>query len=47
MQSISVILDITKVADFRKKNIDISRTQEVCYVIYILSSVKAAPYKLR
>ena len=36
MQSISVFLDITKVADFRSKNADLSRTQGVCHVIYIL-----------
>ena len=35
MQSISVFLDITKVADFRWKNADDSRTQGVCHVIYI------------
>ena len=37
MQSISVFLDITKVADFRLKNADVSRTQGVCHVIYIFS----------
>ena len=36
MQAIYVFLDITKVADFRRKNADVSRTQGVCYVIYIL-----------
>ena len=35
MQSISVSLDKTKVADFRLKNADISRTQVVFHVIYI------------
>ena len=33
---ISVFLDITKVVDFQWKNVDVSRTQEVCHVIYIL-----------
>ena len=35
MQSISVFLDITKVADFRLKNTNVNRTQGVCDVIYI------------
>ena len=35
MQSISVFLDITKVADFQWKNADVSRTQGVNYVIYV------------
>ena len=35
MQSVSVFLDMTNVADFRRKNADVSRTQEVCHVIYI------------
>ena len=34
MQSIYVFLNITKVADFRRKNADFSRTQELCYMIY-------------
>ena len=34
MQSISVCFDIVKFDDFRYKN-DVSRTQEVCHVIYI------------
>ena len=34
MQSISVFLDITKVAHFRLKNADVSKTQEV-YRIYV------------
>ena len=37
MQSISVFLDITKFADFRWKNADVSRTQGVCHVIDIFS----------
>ena len=37
MQSISVFLDIAKVADFLWKNANISRTQGVCHVIHILS----------
>ena len=36
MQSISAFLDITKVADFWRKNA-VSRTQGVCHVIYIFS----------
>ena len=36
MESISVILDIAKFADFRLKNADVSRTQEVYHVIHIV-----------
>ena len=36
MQSISVFLDIGKFADFRQKNADVSKTQGMCHVIYIL-----------
>ena len=35
MQSLSVSLDITKSADFRRKNTDVGRNQEVCHVIYV------------
>ena len=35
MQSIPVFLDITKFADFRRKNADISKTQGACLVIEI------------
>ena len=35
MQSISVFLDIRKVVDFRWKSADVSRTQEVCCLIYM------------
>ena len=35
MQSISVFLDVTKVADFLWKKTDVSRTQEVRRVIYV------------
>ena len=35
MQSISVFLDITKFADFRSKNADVSRSQGTCHVIHI------------
>ena len=35
MESIAVFLDKAKFADFRLKNADVSRTQEVCHVIYI------------
>ena len=35
MQSISVFLDVAKFADFRSKTADLSRTQEMCYVIHI------------
>ena len=34
MQYLSVILNITKVADFSKKNADVSRTHGVCQMIY-------------
>ena len=36
MQSISVFLDVTKFANFCWKNADVSRTQSVCHVIYML-----------
>ena len=35
MKSISGFLDIAKFSDFRLKNADVSRTQEVSYVIHI------------
>ena len=35
MESISVFLDITKVANFRRKNADASKTQRVGHVIHI------------
>ena len=35
MQSITVFLDFTKVAGFRGKNPGVSRTQEMCNMIYI------------
>ena len=34
MHSLSVFLNITKVADFWLKNAGVSRTQEVCHVTY-------------
>ena len=34
MQFISVLLDIAKLADFRRKNADVSRTQDVCPIIH-------------
>ena len=34
MQSLSVFLNITKIADFWVKNADVARTQGVCHVIY-------------
>ena len=34
MQSVPVFVDITKIADFRFKNADVSRTQGVCQVIF-------------
>ena len=34
MQSIPVFPDILKIADFRRKEADVSRTQGVCHVIY-------------
>ena len=33
MQSVSVVLYITKVADYPWKNVDVIRTQRVCHVI--------------
>ena len=35
MQSVSVFLDINKVADFPGKNADVSRTYGLCHMIYI------------
>ena len=35
MQSVSVFLDITKLANFWLKNANISRIQGVCHMIYI------------
>ena len=34
--SISVFIDIIKVPDLRWKNIDLSKTQGVCYLVCIL-----------
>ena len=36
MESISVFLDIAKLADFWRKNADVSRIQEVFHVIHIV-----------
>ena len=36
MESKSVFLDIAKFADFWQRNVDVSRTQEVCHVIHIV-----------
>ena len=36
MQSMLVIPDITEIAIFRSKYADISRTQGVCHMIYVL-----------
>ena len=36
MQPMSVFLDITKVANFQWKNADVSRTQDVCHMIYMV-----------
>ena len=35
MQSISVIPDIAKIADFGWKNVYVSRTQRMCQLIHI------------
>ena len=35
MQSLPVFFDILKVADFWLIKADVSRTQEVCHVIYV------------
>ena len=32
----SVCLDVRKVADFRRKNADVSKTQDACHMIYII-----------
>ena len=34
MQSLFVFSDIAKVADFHRKNADVSRTQGVCHMIH-------------
>ena len=34
MQSISAFLDIRKVANFWRKNADVSRPHEACHVVY-------------
>ena len=34
MQVLSVFSDITKIADFQRKNTDDNGTQEVCHVIH-------------
>ena len=39
MQSISGFFDKTKIADFLWKNADVSRNEEVYYVIYIFLDV--------
>ena len=36
MESLSVFLDVTKLADFRRKNADVGKNQGVCHVIYII-----------
>ena len=35
MQSISAFLAVAKFADLEWKNVDVSRTQEICHVIQI------------
>ena len=35
MQVVYVFLDTNKVADLRWKNVDVSRTQGECHVIYV------------
>ena len=35
MQSIPVFPDLLKIADFWRKNADVSKTQGACHVIYI------------
>ena len=39
MQSVSVFLDIAKLADFPWKSTDVSRTQGVCHVIHIFLDI--------
>ena len=45
MISITVFLDITKVADFQRKNAAFSKTQGVCHVVYIIH-VKFQHFKI-
>ena len=35
MQSVPVFLDVTIIADFWSKNVDASRTQGVCHMVYM------------
>ena len=35
MQSVGVFPGILKIADFRWKNADVSRTQGVCHMVYV------------
>ena len=44
MLSISVFLNIIKFADFRSKNCDASRTQEVGHVVYIFLDLLLVRY---
>ena len=37
MQSMSLFLDITKLADFQQKNAYVIRTPGVCYAVYLFS----------
>ena len=39
MQFLSVFRNITKIADFRWKVADVSKTQMVCHVIYIFLDI--------
>ena len=39
MESLSVFLDIAKVANFQYKNADVSRTQGVRHVIHIVFGI--------
>ena len=50
MQSITIFLNITKVADFQRKDADVSRPQVLCHLIYTFlgfSLGKAEPCQVR
>ena len=49
MQSITIFLNITKVADFRRKDADVSRAQGLCHLICVSfgsSFGKAEPHQV-
>ena len=46
MQSVTIFPDISKFANFPLKNADVSRTQGVCHVIYMLSGSSSGEVQL-